>query len=116
MCNTGITTQSDDSILEDIEEFYFAGSAPWIRNAQRAIDELPRTLLTMWDPNAEEDTTLKSYTVTADEIRAAFVTAQERGYHLCCAADIQSERLGYGCADDLNLILQTAAYGELVFS
>lgn len=113
MANTGLSTQSDDSVLLDLEEFYF-GSLSWYHGSERDTHDPSRTNVTLDDPDEDEGVT-KVYPLTADQIREAFKTAKDKGYHLCYAEDITTEQLGYGCAQDLDIIVQTACYGELVF-
>lgn len=110
--STGIFTQPAASILEDVEDFYF-GSLPWM-GRRKIADDGKTIVVRMHDPEEDEGVT-KVYPLTADQIREAFKTAKDKGYHLCCAEDITTEQLGYGCAQDLDIIVQTACYGELVF-
>lgn len=115
MAATGIFTQPAESILTDVEEFYFGGVVPWFHGAKRNEDG-SRVLVTLSDPEGDDLDETKEYELSASRIKDAFVTANTQGYHLCCAEDIFTEQLGYGCAQDLDIILQTACYGELVFA
>lgn len=115
MPTTGIYAQSAGSIREDVLTFYFGGTAPWIVSRETTAEPYPKLKLTLWNPENEDPDDLKQYEVTSSQIKDAFSEANRRGYHLCCRNDIQNEQLGYGCAQDLDIILQTAAYGRLVF-
>lgn len=113
--STGIFTQPATSVLEDVDEFYF-GYLPWYHGTELTKDNA-RVRVTLTDPEEDEgdDETTKVYELTATQIKEAFTTAGSKSYHLCCAEEIRDEQLGLGCAQDLDIILQTACYGELVF-
>lgn len=113
--STGLFTQPSESILEDVEEFYF-GYLPWFHGSTYN-DDRTRVLVTMTDPDQDEgeNETTKVYELSAQNIKDAFTAATQKGYGLCCKADITQEQLGYGCAQDLDIILQMACYKELVF-
>lgn len=113
MSITGLSAQSDESVLVDVEEFYFGG-IPWHHGSKRDTNDLNITNVILDDPDEDEGVG-KIYPLTAGKIREAFKIASEKGYHLCCAEAITSDQLGYGCAQDLDIILQTACYGEIVF-
>lgn len=114
---TATLTQDDHSLLQDIEEFYF-GDLPWFHGASLVQTEPPLLKVTLTDPESDDDSNeeTKTYELSAAQVHGAFTKAQEYGYDLCCAEEIVSEQLGYGCAQDLDVILQTACYGELVFA
>ncbi|MFF1880252.1 hypothetical protein ACFVVC_02120 [Pseudarthrobacter sp. NPDC058196] len=114
MTNTGIFTQSADSVLQDVDEFYFGGALPWYHGSKLTEDG-SRVLVTLDDPEADDESQTKDYELSASQIKEAFRKAKGKGYNLCCTADIESEQLGFGCVQDLDIILQTACYGELVF-
>lgn len=114
MTSTGIFTQSAASILQDVDEFYFGGTLPWYHGSKLTEDG-SRVRVTMDDPESDDESRTKDYELSAAQIKEAFREAKQKGYNLCCAADIESEQLGFGCAQDLDIILQTACYGELVF-
>lgn len=111
----GIFTQAA-SVLEDVEEFHF-GYLPWLHQISRDDADTSKLLVTMTDPDEDEgdNETTKVYELSAAQIKQAFTTAKEKGCNLCCKSDIEAEQLGYGCAEDLDLILQTACFGEAVF-
>lgn len=109
--STGIHTQTADELLTDVEEFYF-GYNTWFFGAERDGDHL---VITVSDPDADDESTTKEYRVNATGLHNAFTEAKKRGYYLCCKEDITQEGLGFGCAQDLEIIVQTACYGELVF-
>lgn len=114
MADTGIITQSSASVLHDVDEFYFGGSVPWYHGTE-LVEDGSRVRVTMSDPESDDESETKEYVLSAVQIKDAYLEAKRRGYRLCCAADIESEQLGYGCAQDLDVVLQTACYGELVF-
>lgn len=117
MTNPGIDTQSAASILEDVDDFYFGGCLPWFHGT-RISGTGAKVIVTLTDPDEDDgdDETAKDYELSARHIRNAFAKAEKQGYHLCCLDEIVNEQLGCGCAQDLDIILQTACYGELVFS
>jgi hypothetical protein len=114
MTSTGIFTQSAASVLQDVEEFYFGGALPWYHGSKLTEDG-SHVIVTMEDPEADDESETKDYELSAAQIKEAFREAKQKGYNLCCAADIESEQLGFGCVQDLDIILQTACYRELVF-
>lgn len=109
--STGIHTQTADELLTQVDEFYF-GYLSWYFGTERKGDRLE---ITLSDPDADDESTTKEYLVSANQLKEAFAKAKERGYHLCCERDIVEEGIGLGCAQDLDIIVQTACYGELVF-
>lgn len=52
-------------------------------------------------------------TLSAAEIHAAFDVLAPT--HLCCGDEMRREGYGYGCAEDEDLILQQATFGEIVY-
>lgn len=115
MAATGIFTQPAASVLADVEEFYTGGVLPWFHGV-RFNDDRTGVLVTLSDPDGENlDAETRTYELSASQIKDAFVTAKTQGYHLCCAEDIFAEQLGLGCIQDLDMILQTACYGEPIF-
>ena len=110
----GIFGQSAASVLEDVDEFFFGGCTPWIE----AISlDAPRSRLrvTIWDPDAEEGTSTRVVELSANQIKEAYQEAKRREYRLCCARTIESDELGAGCAQDLDIVIQTACFGRLVY-
>ena len=101
---SGITRQSASSILTETEEFY-TGGLEWYHGAVMVENEVQVTLS---DPDANDFD-------SAQNIRDAYRKAKDKGYALCCKNDIESEGFGYGCAQDFDIVIQTACYGELVF-
>lgn len=114
MSTHGILTQSAASILEDVDDFYFGGVLPWYHSAELTTDGA-RVIVRLGDPEADDEGQTKTYELSAAQIKKAFTAALEKKYSLCCAGEIATEQLGLGCAQDLDIILQTACYGELVF-
>ena len=114
MANTGIFTQSAASILQDVDEFYFGGALSWYHGTELTKDG-SRVRVTLNDPESDDESQTKDYELSATRIKEAYHEAKQKGYHLCCAAAIESEQLGFGCVQDLDIILQMACYGELVF-
>lgn len=113
MTRTGIFTQSAESVLQDVDEFYFGGALPWFHGTE-LIPADSKIRVHLDDPEQDEGIS-KAYDLTATQIKNAFQAAKLNGYRLCCVDDIQNERLGYGCVQDLDIILQTACYGRLIF-
>lgn len=114
MSATGIFTQSAASVLRDVDEFYVGGVLPWFHGTE-LTDDGSRVRVELADPESDDESRTKAYELSAAQIKEAFRTTKARGYHLCCVDDIQSEQLGDGCVQDLDIVLQTACYGELVF-
>lgn len=114
---TGIFTQPAASVLEDVDEFYFGGVSPWFHGT-RLSDDGRFVVVTLTDPDEDDgaNETTKEYTLSAGRVKDAFLEAKRLGYHLCCENEIADEQLGYGCAQDLGIVLQTACYGRLVFA
>lgn len=110
---SGIFTQSAPSILDDVVEFYFGGTIPWIIRRHR---DGSRIDITMWNPDGDEIGDPKVYSLTGGDIKKAYFSAKSSGAYLCCARDIENEGLGYGCAQDLDVVLQTATYGKVIFA
>lgn len=106
---SGITRQSASSILTETEEFY-TGGLEWHHGAAVVENEVQVTLS---DPDADDFDEVVEYHLSAQNIRDAYRKA--KGYALCCKNDIESEGFGYGCAQDFDIVIQTACYGELVF-
>lgn len=100
--------QTDDQILKDVDEFYFGGYIPWLHSITREDDAL---IISMDNPSTDEAT---EYRVTAPMLRAATDNAYDVAY-MCCKSDIRDDGLGYGCAQDLDAIIQIACFGELVY-
>lgn len=111
---TGIFTQSAASILEDVDEFYFGGILDWHHGTELTSDGTA-VVVTLSDPDADDFEVTVDYPLSAEKIKQAFTTAKQKRYNLCCRSDIEDEQLGYGCAMDLDVILQTACYGQIVF-
>lgn len=109
---SGITRQSASSILTETEEFY-TGGLEWYHGAAVVDSEVQVTLS---DPDADDFDEVIEYHLSAQNIRDAYRKAKDKGYALCCKNDIESEGFGYGCAQDFDIVIQTACYGELVFS
>lgn len=110
--SNGIFAQPAESILEDIQDFYF-GSIPWI--GRRTLSEDKTSIeARMWDPEGDEGD-FTTYTLTAEQVTQTFTQLLTANKNLCCKVDIITEQLGYGCAADLDFILQQACYGEQVF-
>lgn len=114
---TGILRQSAEEILSDVETFYLGPGSPWIDGIQRSPSD-PRLLeITMWDPDdvTEGEGDRVTYRVSAGRLKDAFLAAKKNGLALCCERDIADEQLGLGCAADLDIIIQMACYGRLVW-
>lgn len=109
--SNGIHTQTADELLTEVDEFYF-GYSSWYFGTEHKGDRLK---ITLSDPDADDESTTKDYLVSATQLKNAFTEAKKRGYYLCCERDIVEEGIGFGCAQDLGIIVQTACYGELVF-
>lgn len=111
--SAGIRTQPAADLLEQVEEFYI-GYLPWHHGAKRKGSDI---VITMTDSELDEDDNeiIKEYTLSAQQLRDAFETARKKGYYLCCKEDVIKEGIGFGCAQDFDIIIQTACYGELVF-
>lgn len=113
---TGIFTQTAASVLEDVEEFYF-GYMPWYHGS-KYNEAGDRLIVTMTDPDEDDgdNETTKEYTLSAAQFKDAFTAAKAGKFHLCCEQDIAEEQLGLGCAQDLDIILQTACYKDVIFA
>lgn len=112
---TGIFTQSAESVLEDVE--FIFGYLPWYHGSVYTADRTS-LVVTMTDPNEDEgdNESTKNYELSGAKFKDAYATAKMKGYRLCCAGEIDQEQLGLGCAHDLDVILQTACYGEVTFA
>lgn len=113
MSATGLFTQTAASVLEDLDEFYF-GYCPWFHGT-KLVEDGTRIQVTMTDLDEDEgdNEIVKVYELSAQNIKDAFTEAKQGRFHLCCASEIENEQLGYGCAQDLNIIVQTACYGKV---
>lgn len=111
--SAGIRTQPAADLLEQVEEFYI-GYLPWHHGAKRKNSGI---VITMTDSELDEDDNeiIKEYTLSAQQLRNAFEAALKKGYYLCCKEEVVEEGIGFGCAQDFDIIIQTACYGELVF-
>lgn len=110
---TGIAHQSDASLIEDLTSFYTGGNISWYGGALVTESDPASITVRMWDPDQEEGV-FKDYIITAQQIRDAFDTVREQGY-LCCEHPIAEDQFGYACANDFDVIVQQACYGEVVF-
>lgn len=112
---SGIFTQRAASILAEVDEFYMGGFAPWYHGTELNADG--RTIAVyMDDPQSDErDPEQGTYNLTATQIKKAYTKALHEGYALCCHRGIATDGIGSGCAQDLDITLQIACYGDLVF-
>ena len=71
--------------------------------------------VTVDDPDHPEGSGVTlTRTLTAAQIHEAF-TALAAASKLCCGGEMRREGYGYGCAEDADLILQHATFGEVVY-
>lgn len=82
MTSTGIFTQSAASVLQDVEEFYFGGALPWYHGSKLTEDG-SHVIVTMEDPEADDESETKDYELSAAQIKEAFREAKQKGYNLC---------------------------------
>lgn len=68
------------------------------------------------DPNGEEGAWALTTKIPDQEFLDALVEAHNRFPHaFCCWEDMTTDELGLGCSDDLDIALQFAVYGDIVF-
>jgi hypothetical protein len=113
----GIMTQSAQSILEEVDEFYFGGVIPWYHGTELVSEDGSLRLnVSLTDPEDDTNAVVVTYgPFSAARMRGSFLALVEQGQPLCCVQDILEEGIGYGCAQDLDLILQHVCYGEIIF-
>lgn len=110
----GIFRQPARSVLTDLDEFYF-GYLPWLHSRQ-LNDDRSRITVVMSNPAEDDLTDTITCELSAADVKNAVTTAMQSGSYLCCLSDIVSDQLGAGCAQDLDIILQTACYGRIAFA
>lgn len=113
--NTTITNprraDADTVVIDDFATFYFGGGYTW----WHAVDATDAGTLTVTvdDPYSDRPRTAQ---LTAAALHEAFESAHASGRRFCCLEAIRSDSYGAGCADDVDTILQTALFGEPVYS
>ncbi|MDN5661417.1 MAG: hypothetical protein L0G72_11685 [Brevibacterium aurantiacum] len=109
--STAIASQADADLIRAIDTMPVWSGAPWIEDVTTSADG-QSLIVTVWD----DDEQPAQMGLSADQLREAITTAEQRGYRLCCAEAMQDEGIEYGCPDDLDTIIQTAAYGRIIFA
>ena len=114
--------------VEDINNFYWGAHRPpylWGTQTVRVGSEknFSRALLIFWvDPELrgityfEGDQLTESQTnwsvLTEDQLKMAFIEAS-RHKRFCCEPAMIEHGVGYGCANDIDILLQIALFEEV---
>lgn len=109
-----------DTILSDINDFYFGDARPiylWeteLVNMGTLSSGKKGLAIKFYD----EPMDIMSYPRTSVQSRPDLISAYYKAHtrdQLCCSETMLEQGVGFGCAHDIDNILQMAIFGEVVY-
>lgn len=105
-----------ETIVDDLVEFYTAGSIFYLRERKpvRIGSDENNTKALLVKYIQEDAEQVRTRVFETSHLNAAFINAIDSGY-LCCANDMIRDGVGYGCAHDVDIILQFAIFEKVIY-